>query len=228
MPSQRPVHQNSTKYEPKRGLKLKDTERKARESVQAACCSGVCRRCCEVVRFKFQYDKYKPLKRPGRCANCRQFKCTLPWRTLCNGCASAKGDDAKKGACPMCAKLWTEIQKADAAAARAKPADAVDEASAGTADDDESVEADDDVAGKDADVASTMPPDAAARAAASLPADVPSEPLPSTPGESRVAGPLLPPPPPQSKSVSDPPDLPEEDGPAQRADHGATDSTVES
>ena len=31
MPPQRPVHQNSTKYEPKRGLKLKDTERKARE-----------------------------------------------------------------------------------------------------------------------------------------------------------------------------------------------------
>ena len=222
MPPQRPVHQNSTKYEPKRGLKLKDTERKARESVQAACCSGVCRRCCEVVRFKFQYDKYKPLKRPGRCASCRQFKCTLPWRTLCNGCASAKGGDATKGACPMCAKLWTEIQKADAAAARAEPVDEADEASSGTADDDGSVEADGAVAGKDVDVASARPPAAAsggAAGAASLPAAVPPAPLPRSPGDP-PAEPLLPPPPPQSATASDLSGAPVGDG-VRCADAGA-------
>ena len=70
-----PAHQNSTKYEPKRGLKLKDGERNARETVKTACCNGVCRRCREIVLYKFQYDKYRPLKRPGRCVRARRLSC---------------------------------------------------------------------------------------------------------------------------------------------------------
>ena len=115
-----PKYTNATAYEPKRNVKLKNKERDARATVESRASNGVCRRCRDKVAYKFKFDKYKPLRAPGKCAACRMPRITLPCRTLCDMCAAVKvakdatpGDE--KGACPGCTKPWTQINAEEAA-----------------------------------------------------------------------------------------------------------------
>jgi hypothetical protein len=59
-------------------------------------CEGVCDRCREKVQWKFRYDKYKPLKAPATCQQCKQKVVTKAYRTICDKCASTRK------VCPGC------------------------------------------------------------------------------------------------------------------------------
>lgn len=56
----------------------------------------VCQRCYEQLQWKLQYGKYKGIKQPKKCVNCKQKAILKPYRLLCNKC----GDDLKK--CTKC------------------------------------------------------------------------------------------------------------------------------
>jgi hypothetical protein len=74
-----------------RDIKLKEAEKKTEARIQKGMAEGVCKRCREKVQWRFQYDKYKPLKQPGTCQQCRQKCITKAYRTLCDPCAKARG-----------------------------------------------------------------------------------------------------------------------------------------
>jgi len=73
-----------------RDIKLTNGELKKEASIQRLMCEGVCDRCREKVQWRFRYDKYKPLKSPGICADCKQKKITKAYRSLCDSCATAR------------------------------------------------------------------------------------------------------------------------------------------
>lgn len=88
-----------------RDIKLTNGELKKEASIQRLMCEGVCDRCREKVQWRFRYDKYKPLKTPGTCADCKQKRITKAYRSLCDGCASAK---------KVCGSCCISIQEANA------------------------------------------------------------------------------------------------------------------
>lgn len=81
---------NQQKFIRNRDIKLKDSEVAKEERTQRLMCEGVCDRCREKVQWRFQYDKYKSLKAPGKCAWCMNKTVTKAYRALCDPCASAK------------------------------------------------------------------------------------------------------------------------------------------
>lgn len=85
-----------TKFIRHRDIKLKGKEIKKEQHIQKAMCEGVCQRCREKVQWRFHFDKYKPLKNPASCQQCRQKSVTKAYRTLCDPCAT------KKIVCPGC------------------------------------------------------------------------------------------------------------------------------
>lgn len=48
-----------------RDLKLKGSEIEYERRIQREMLQGICERCQDKLRWKFQYDKYKPLKHLG-------------------------------------------------------------------------------------------------------------------------------------------------------------------
>ena len=81
---------NQQKFIRNRDIKLKDSEVAKEERTQRLMCEGVCDRCREKVQWRFQYDKYKSLKAPGKCAWCMNKTVTKAYRAVCDPCASAK------------------------------------------------------------------------------------------------------------------------------------------
>ncbi|RYH28754.1 DUF2039 domain-containing protein [archaeon] len=79
-----------------RDLKMKESELKRERHIQKVMCEGICRKCRDKVQWRFQFDKYKPLKNPGTCQECKQKTITKAYRTLCDGCAQTKN------VCPSC------------------------------------------------------------------------------------------------------------------------------
>lgn len=79
-----------------RDLKMKESELRKEDRIQKVMCEGICRKCRDKVQWRFQFDKYKPLKNPGTCQECKQKTITKAYRTYCDGCAH------RKGACPSC------------------------------------------------------------------------------------------------------------------------------
>jgi hypothetical protein len=69
-------------------------------------CEGVCARCREKVQWRFKYDKYKPLKNPAKCQECKQKTVHKAYRTFCDYCSS------KKRVCPSCCLGYDEIEAA--------------------------------------------------------------------------------------------------------------------
>lgn len=60
-----------TKFVRHRDLKMKGSEIEQERRIQKLMCEGVCDYCREKVQWKFNYDKYKPLRHPGTiCLNC--------------------------------------------------------------------------------------------------------------------------------------------------------------
>lgn len=85
-----------TKFVRNRDILLKDGEMRREQHIQKAMCEGICRRCREKAQWRFRYDKYKPLKNPATCQQCKQKTVLKAYRTLCDGCAT------KKNVCSAC------------------------------------------------------------------------------------------------------------------------------
>ena len=105
------------KYIRHRDVKLKDSEVRKEANISKAMCDGVCDRCREKAQWRFKYDKYKPLKAPGNCQQCKQKVIIKAYRTLCDPCAAAKKS------CPGCCVNLEEAsrKRAEAIAAGAIP-----------------------------------------------------------------------------------------------------------
>lgn len=84
------------KFVRNRDIKLKDSEIRKEERIQKGMCEGICDKCREKIQWKFKYDKYKPLKAPGTCQNCKRKTITKAYRTLCDPCA------VQKNVCASC------------------------------------------------------------------------------------------------------------------------------
>jgi hypothetical protein len=64
------------------------------------------------VQWRFRYDKYKPLKNPATCQQCKQKTVVKAYRTLCDGCAQ------RRNVCPACCDPMPTAEE-DAAAVAA-------------------------------------------------------------------------------------------------------------
>ena len=56
------------KYVRNRDVKLTKSEAKKEEQIKGTMCDGICIKCIDKVKWRFQYNKYKPLKVPGKCS----------------------------------------------------------------------------------------------------------------------------------------------------------------
>ncbi|KAJ1418835.1 hypothetical protein B484DRAFT_453551 [Ochromonadaceae sp. CCMP2298] len=113
---------NKTKFIRKRDVKQKDGEVKKEQVIYRLMCEGVCNRCRDKAQWRFKYDKYKPLTKPGTCQQCKRRVITKAYRCFCDGCASAKK------VCPACSKDMAEANREHAAiVAKAAKTGKVDE-----------------------------------------------------------------------------------------------------
>jgi hypothetical protein len=59
---------------------------------------GLCARCADKIEWRVKYRKYKALTQPRKCNACDERTVRHAYRTLCDGCAGARG------VCPQCAE----------------------------------------------------------------------------------------------------------------------------
>jgi hypothetical protein len=91
-----PVHQNREKWVPERADKHSSMREKVeRDLAQPG--GGVCQKCRDVIQWKKDYGKYKPLRAPAKCTHCNQRVITHAYHMLCLGCANSKNVCAKCG-----------------------------------------------------------------------------------------------------------------------------------
>jgi len=48
----------------------------------------LCKRCYEILKWKLDYHKYKPLKEPGKCIKCESKSIVKAYRMFCDNCAT--------------------------------------------------------------------------------------------------------------------------------------------
>jgi hypothetical protein len=87
---------NKQKFVRNRDIKLTEKEQKAESHIKQTMNEGICPKCREKMQWRFQYNKYKPLKAVGNCQKCRRKCITKAYRTYCDECAS------KQHVCPSC------------------------------------------------------------------------------------------------------------------------------
>ena len=92
-----------------RDVKMKEKELKKEANIKRVMCEGVCTRCRDKVQWRFKYDKYKPLKSPGTCQQCKNKTVTKAYRTLCDKCATSRQS------CASCCRNIVEANAADLA-----------------------------------------------------------------------------------------------------------------
>ena len=106
----------SERFQRNRDIKLTSNEQKYEDKIAKTMNEGICQKCRDIVTWKFNYDKYKPLKKIGTCHGCKQKAITKAYRTLCDACGHSKN------ACPGCAKVWAPaVVEEDAADADPSP-----------------------------------------------------------------------------------------------------------
>ena len=91
------------KFVRNRDLKLKDSELKREAHIQHVMVDGVCDKCREKLQWRFKYNKYKSLTRPGSCQSCKNKNITKAYRTYCDTCAK------NREVCPGCCGNIQEI-----------------------------------------------------------------------------------------------------------------------
>ena len=64
------MNQQKKKFVRNRDIKLKDSELRYEATIQRLMCEGVCDSCRLKLQWKFNYDKYKPLRHPAKCQSC--------------------------------------------------------------------------------------------------------------------------------------------------------------
>ncbi len=65
------------------------------KAIMEAPINGLCKRCTEQIEWKKQYRKYKPLKAPVTCRDCKQKTVMSAYHNLCTACADRLGVCAK-------------------------------------------------------------------------------------------------------------------------------------
>ena len=70
----------------------------------------LCERCLEILSWKVKYNKYHPLKTPGKCNQCQEKCIYKAYRTICDGCATKDG----KKRCTKCGEEVENFSKPDA------------------------------------------------------------------------------------------------------------------
>ena len=93
------------KYIRKRDVKQKESELKKENNICNQMIINICNHCKVKLQWRFRFDKYKPLTRPGNCQECKQKNITKAYRTYCDACA------AKKHVCPGCCKDIDEANR---------------------------------------------------------------------------------------------------------------------
>ena len=86
-----PAHQNKVAWEPFRADKHNSTKK----IIEQQPIDGVCAKCVEIIQWKKNYGKYKPLRQPAKCVDCQQRRVDLPYRQLCHSCAISRRCCAK-------------------------------------------------------------------------------------------------------------------------------------
>jgi hypothetical protein len=74
-------------------------------------CEGVCYKCREKLQWRFQYNKYKPLKNVANCQGCKKKCVAKAYRTLCDHCAADR--KVCSGCCRSMAEMDEEKRKRD-------------------------------------------------------------------------------------------------------------------
>ena len=70
----------------------------------------LCERCLNILAWKVKYNKYHPLKTPGKCNQCTEKCIYKAYRTICDGCATKDG----KKRCTKCGEEVENYAKPDA------------------------------------------------------------------------------------------------------------------
>ena len=68
----------------------------------------LCKRCIEILQWKIDYRKYKPLSTVGRCNLCKEKKIYKAYRTICDECAI---NHIPKKLCTKCGEEVDEYEK---------------------------------------------------------------------------------------------------------------------
>ena len=87
-----PKHANKEKFIPSRA----DKHNTKQNLIDTLPDDGCCKKCSEIIEWKKQYGKYKPLKTPAKCTGCHQRIIMLAYHQLCENCLR------NKNACPKC------------------------------------------------------------------------------------------------------------------------------
>ena len=87
-------HQNTEAWVPNRADKHNSLQQLVNKLPSGAE-AGLCQKCDEVVAWKKQFGKYKPLKQPAKCVACRAPAVMLAYHQLCRACADDRATCAK-------------------------------------------------------------------------------------------------------------------------------------
>lgn len=83
---------------------------------------GLCKRCHDIIEWKKQYRKYKPLSAPKRCGSCDNKTVTRAYHVICDPCAKSLGVCAKcKEKADIVSPLKTEEERRKEKAAEGQP-----------------------------------------------------------------------------------------------------------
>lgn len=69
----------------------------------------LCERCLDILSWKVKFNKYHPLKNPGKCNQCLGKNIYKAYRTICDSCATKDG----KKRCTKCGEEVEEYAKPD-------------------------------------------------------------------------------------------------------------------
>ena len=69
----------------------------------------LCERCLDILSWKVKFNKYHPLKNPGKCNQCLGKNIYKAYRTICDSCATKDG----KKRCTKCGEDVEEYAKPD-------------------------------------------------------------------------------------------------------------------
>ena len=69
----------------------------------------LCERCLDILSWKVKFNKYHPLKNPGKCNQCLGKNIYKAYRTICDSCATKEG----KKRCTKCGEEVEDYAKPD-------------------------------------------------------------------------------------------------------------------
>jgi hypothetical protein len=68
---------------------------KTTKKILATPIAGVCQKCADIIKWRKDFRKYKPLTAPKKCVSCEQKKVKEAYHVMCNDCAVTKKVCAK-------------------------------------------------------------------------------------------------------------------------------------